>query len=253
MLQGEDSTPRTRRVAPTSRASALPIPAGGEGRSNEAGSSVDAVGAAARVGSAVCGFGQRVYEEQLALSHENGWATNARLLALWWRWCVEGDAGAADELFESVRPPVVRKLESMLRDPDAADTVTQQVLLTVLEKRAQFRAESSVIAWVQAIALNKGREHLRRERRRREVDLDHAAGVAAPDNDEAAQASALAETLADLARALPPDDLDLLRMHAEGRTYAEIAAHLGIPPGTVATKLHRARQRLLSRASPRPP
>ena len=45
--------------------------------------------------------------------------------------------------------------------------------------------------------------------------------------------------------ALPPDEREVVRLqHLEGLTHTEIAEQLGIPPGTVKSRSHRAHQRL---------
>ncbi|MGE0432172.1 MAG: RNA polymerase sigma factor [Planctomycetota bacterium] len=199
------------------------------------------------------GFSEPVLREQLALAERNGWHTNARLLQLWWQWCEHGDDSAGNEVLDSLRGPVLRRLQRALpSDADEAESLTQETLMTIVQKRHEFRAASSVLAWAQGIAHNKVREALRRARRRKEVPLREAAS----DEMAAAEASSgehdLDAVRAAMARALDDVSREVIRLTAEGLTRDEIAQRLGIPAGTVATKLHRARARVQDALKKRP-
>jgi RNA polymerase sigma-70 factor (ECF subfamily) len=56
---------------------------------------------------------------------------------------------------------IYRVLLGMVRDPDAAQTLTQDCFLRAFQKRASFRGEASVGAWLLKIAVNLGRDHRR--------------------------------------------------------------------------------------------
>jgi RNA polymerase sigma-70 factor (ECF subfamily) len=49
----------------------------------------------------------------------------------------------------------------MVRDPDAAQTLTQECFLKAYQKRASFRGEASVGVWLLKIAVNLARDHRR--------------------------------------------------------------------------------------------
>jgi RNA polymerase sigma-70 factor (ECF subfamily) len=56
---------------------------------------------------------------------------------------------------------IYRVLLGMLRDPDAAETLTQECFLRAYQKRASFRGEASVGVWLLKIAVNLARDHRR--------------------------------------------------------------------------------------------
>ena len=66
-----------------------------------------------------------------------------------------------NQLVQTHQRRVYRVLLSLLRDPDAADTLTQECFLRAYERRAQFRGESPVQAWLLRIAVNLARDYHR--------------------------------------------------------------------------------------------
>src|SRR5437899_4149901 len=70
--------------------------------------------------------------------------------------------------FESVvrehQRRIYRFLFAMLRDPDAASTLTQECFLRAFKNWKSFRGDSSVATWLTKIAVNLARDH-RRDRR----------------------------------------------------------------------------------------
>jgi len=64
-------------------------------------------------------------------------------------------------LVQSHQQRIYRVLLGMLRDPDAAETLTQECFLRAYQKRASFRGEASVGGWLLKIAINLARDHRR--------------------------------------------------------------------------------------------
>src|ERR1700744_2015225 len=62
------------------------------------------------------------------------------------------------------RPQIFRFLLASLRDPDAAETLTQDCLLKAHRNWASFRGESSVMTWLLRIAINLQKDHWRSRR-----------------------------------------------------------------------------------------
>src|SRR5882672_10230408 len=71
---------------------------------------------------------------------------------------------AFDDLVRQHQRRVYRVLFLLLRDPDAADTLTQECFLRAYQKRDGFRGESSADTWLLRIAVNLARDHLRNRR-----------------------------------------------------------------------------------------
>ena len=135
---------------------------------------------------------------------------------------------------------------------DAADDLTTEVFLRAFEARARFDTDrSSSRPWLYGIAANVARGESRRRYRegralRRlpapRVDADPAADIAwRIDTIRAVADSGLLRAIGDLRS----DEQELLFLFAfaEG-TYAEIAETLGVPIGTVRSRLSRIRGRL---------
>ena len=69
-----------------------------------------------------------------------------------------------DELVRRNQKRIFRLLMSLLRDEDAADTLTQECFLRAYTKRASFRGDSSVDTWLYRIAVNLARDYQRSKR-----------------------------------------------------------------------------------------
>lgn len=151
-------------------------------------------------------------------------------------------------LYEQHAAEVYRYAARRLGDTLAADVTAETFRIAVQRADAFDPSLAHPRAWLYGIASNVIRVHWRteqrrlrameREARRSPVSLDPLLDV-----ERRVDASAeLAGVLA-LVAALPPDDRDLLTLYAwEGLSYAEVAAALDIPVGTVRSRLHRIRQ-----------
>jgi RNA polymerase sigma-70 factor, ECF subfamily len=69
-----------------------------------------------------------------------------------------------DELVRRNQKRIFRMLMALLRDEDAADTLTQECFLRAYKKRGSFRGESSVDTWLYRIAVNLARDYQRSKR-----------------------------------------------------------------------------------------
>jgi RNA polymerase sigma-70 factor, ECF subfamily len=163
---------------------------------------------------------------------------------------------AAEDFNEVVRlhqKRVYRVLLVLTRDPDAAETLTQECFLRAYEKRSSFRGESRVGTWLVRIAVNLARDY-RRSRRasfwRRLVGLEeeeYSESVTAhlasdePSADRTLVARQQLDAIWAAADKLPgrQREVFLLRF-AEDMTLAEVADTLGLQVGSVKAHLFRA-------------
>lgn len=164
-------------------------------------------------------------------------------------------------LIEPIIPALRRYARALMRDRAAADDLVQDCLERAIGRWHQRRSEDDVRAWIFAILHNLAVTRLHRAQRQPNfVALDDAdsgsLSFAAPQDDRLRYRDLLA-ALAQL-----PDEQRtvLLLVGVEELSYAATAEILGIPLGTVMSRLSRARQRLLtlmsanpSSAVPRPP
>jgi RNA polymerase sigma factor (sigma-70 family) len=152
-------------------------------------------------------------------------------------------------LFDRHAPHIHRYLARRLGDLHADDLVGE-TFLTAFRRRDTFRPEhGDVRPWLYGIATKLIAQHRRDEARALRLfqavppaddTVCHAEQVAA-DVTAAALWRVLTEALADLA----DGDRDVFLLIAqEELTYEQVAAALGIPVGTVRSRLHRARTQL---------
>jgi RNA polymerase sigma factor (sigma-70 family) len=151
---------------------------------------------------------------------------------------------AVDEralLLEPQIPALRRYAYGLVRDPDAADDLVQDCLERALSRWYSRRSEGDFRAWLFTILRNQCINTYRARRRRgRTQQLDKAALLPSPDPHAAIEArSALAalDQLSEEQRSL------LLLIGVEDFSYEEAAKVLGVPIGTVMSRLSRARQR----------
>jgi RNA polymerase sigma factor (sigma-70 family) len=144
----------------------------------------------------------------------------------------QGDALALDELLDELAP-YVRRLCARIA-PAAADDATQEALLAVFRGLPSLRAPGAIMTWVRSVTVRTAMRLVR------QPDLEVAAGPALAERS-VPSFEGLADIDDALAR-LPPSQRAVLVLRTqEGLSEQEIAATLGIPAGTVKSRLHRAR------------
>lgn len=160
-----------------------------------------------------------------------------------------GDESAFDLLVDRYESAVRRLAFGYLRDEQLAEDVAQEAFLQANEKLHTLADPAAFRSWLFMIAANRSRDELRR--RARWVDTPELPEIALyPSQEEMpatrrAQSKELGKHLARLLSELPDKYRTALMMkELEELTYAEIAARLGIPMGTVQIRVHRARLRL---------
>jgi RNA polymerase sigma factor (sigma-70 family) len=156
------------------------------------------------------------------------------------------DPEAFGQIFDRHFDPIHRHLARRVGE-SLADDLAAQVFTVAFERRARFNAEAADIRpWLYGIATNLLRNHRRAERRLLAKVAKAAHELGAPDADALAGADAVEHPrLARALKTLSLDQRDALLLHVwEQMSYTEIAAALGVPPGTVASRISRACQRL---------
>lgn len=143
------------------------------------------------------------------------------------------------ELYRRRHNDVYRFALAMAKSRSVAQDVTQEVFLNVLENAGRFdSAKGSARAWLFGCARHVALDRLRLERRW----TDMPAEVAAVDGDERLFADLRVERLHKAITKLPVEYREaLVLFELQGLTYAETAAVLECPVGTVRSRLHRAR------------
>ena len=168
--------------------------------------------------------------------------------------CRTGDHEAFAQLVRLHEGMVVSLAARLLGEVEEARDVAQEVFLQVYRKLGAFEGRSSLRTWIYRIAINQchnRRRFWRRRRRDRERSLDEAGQAPVPPGETGHAASPYQATLRrERARRVQAALLDLrfeqravlLLREVEGLTCEEVAAALGVPEGTVKSRLSRARE-----------
>jgi RNA polymerase sigma-70 factor (ECF subfamily) len=167
---------------------------------------------------------------------------------------VAGDRDARRELFERFREIAYRVAVRITgRHEDALDVV-QDSFIRAFERLGEFQQESSFQTWLLRIVNNRALDLLRARKVRLAVSLDAEEDQARPEPVAAGAENVpshrleqreLAARLRRAIDALPAEQKAVFAMYATGAmTYGQIAEALGIPIGTVMSRLFHARKRL---------
>lgn len=168
-----------------------------------------------------------------------------------------GDRDAKRLLFERFREAAyVVAFRVTGRAEDALDVV-QDAFIRAFESLGDFQRDASFKTWLLRIVTNRGLDLLRARKVRLAVPIDGDEDESRPQpagpeegDDPAAgmEQQELAARIASAVDALPPEQRAVFALFATGElSYAQIAETLGIPIGTVMSRLFHARRQLKSR------
>jgi RNA polymerase sigma-70 factor (ECF subfamily) len=156
---------------------------------------------------------------------------------------VAGDESALSRLIAQNGPGVARFARGQLGARGSwADDVTQDVFVTVARTARRFSGRSTLRTWLFGIALNICREYVRRERDTLGDEVLAAVPDASLDPLQRLEREERIRRVRAAVRALTPQHRLVLRLRdGEDMSYQEIARALGVPVGTVRSRLHNAR------------
>ena len=145
-----------------------------------------------------------------------------------------------DDLYDASYRRLVVQLYAICGDLADAEDAVQEAFVTAIRKSKELRRVSNPEAWIRTVALNRLRAGWRHsavvKRYQARLPAPQAAVEIGPEH------VAIVTALADL----PADQRQVVVLHylADLRT-SDIAAELGVPEGTVKSRLSRARERLV--------
>ena len=174
---------------------------------------------------------------------------------------VARDQEAFAILFARYQAQVTESLRWIMRDPVAADDLTQEVFLRVWNRADQWSGQGSFRGWLFRIARNLSLNQLRTQSRRREQPLEIPSLYDEEDEEqpvpgwmidraalgpdvqlERAEQRRILQALID---ALPEEKREIFQMVYEDEvTLREVAERLAIPEGTVKSRLFHTRKQL---------
>jgi RNA polymerase sigma-70 factor, ECF subfamily len=155
-----------------------------------------------------------------------------------------GDRDAFASLIERHDAGLRRLAYWLLGDRDRMDDALQEAYVRAFRGLRRFRGDSALGTWLYRIVYNVSQEELQRAGRLRLAPLeevgeprDLAAGV----EETVVRHIGLADALSELA---PEDRAAVLLVDAQGFDYRSAGEVLGVPEGTIASRLNRARASL---------
>jgi RNA polymerase sigma-70 factor (ECF subfamily) len=175
-------------------------------------------------------------------------------------------AGEKELFHELIRPyerMVYMTVLAIVRNETEAEDGAQDAMVNAYRHLGKFRGESKFSTWLATIAMNEGRQKLRRAKRAKEDSLEEPLEgeegefTPAPLTDwreiplEALERKELREALRDAVGQLPGIYRQIFTFRdLDGMNVAETAAALGINENMVKVRLHRARMMLQKRLVP---
>lgn len=146
------------------------------------------------------------------------------------------DKQTFEERVRALWPAMVRTARLIVREPSDAEDAAAQAVLNCWQSLPRLRKDDAFEAWAMRACVNEAKIILRRRRRVEPRDELPSPAVAGPDAEL---------TLGDLLAHLPERDrLPLTLMYASDMPLEQIAKVLGVPRGTAASRISRARKKL---------
>ncbi len=151
-----------------------------------------------------------------------------------------GDAEAFTELLRANDDRMRGLSYQLLRSQAAMDDALQEAYIKAFTKMSDFRSDAAFSTWLYRIVYTTCIDHIRRRDRRREVGLQSVPEQAEPRSfeDETTERDHVQNALSQLS---PDHRATLLLIDRDGLSYDDASLVLDINPGTVASRLNRAR------------
>jgi RNA polymerase sigma-70 factor, ECF subfamily len=151
-----------------------------------------------------------------------------------------GDRAAFEDLVRAHQADVYRLALHLVRDPPTAEDVTQEAFVHAYRSLRRFRGGSKFSTWLFRITRNCAVDAIRRRERRRTYEL------AAQEPEAPVEEPSLRLALEQAIGSLAPDVREpFVLIEVLGLSYEEAAVVLGIPRGTIKSRMHRARKALV--------
>jgi RNA polymerase sigma-70 factor (ECF subfamily) len=166
--------------------------------------------------------------------------------------CQQQDRAAFAELFNCYHLQVFRSAYLITRRREAADDITQLVFVELFSAFHRFDLRRPFLPWLYRIVHNVSVDYLKRDRRGRTLapttnaQFDTLLGPdPGPGPAEQVEQAELRQTIWDALEHLPVNQRAVLVLsYYGGLNEHEVAEAMGVRPGTVKSRLHRARQAL---------
>jgi RNA polymerase sigma-70 factor (ECF subfamily) len=154
-----------------------------------------------------------------------------------------GDQQAFAELVDTLRPRVFRRIRTVLRDAAQSEEVMQDLFLEVWRQAGRFDARrGGAVAWIMARAHARAVDRVRSVVADRERDLRVGLRDRLPEYDSVVESIEVRGDFLRVARALrrltAVQAEAVVLAYRDGYSHAELAEKLGVPLGTIKSRIH---------------
>ncbi|MGH8874265.1 MAG: RNA polymerase sigma factor [Acidimicrobiia bacterium] len=158
---------------------------------------------------------------------------------------LDGDEKAFDELMRRHEDRVFSVCLRTMGDREAALDATQETFITLFRKAAQYHGGAALGTWLYRIAINTCYDLHRRARRRAAEPLPEGHDPPDPTGADAFSAVELRPDLERALAAIPTDfRMAVVLSDLQGLPLQKVAEALGVPVGTVKSRIFRGRRML---------
>jgi len=170
--------------------------------------------------------------------------------------CKRGDIGAFDQLFRRYTRQVYNYAFRMIPNYDDANDIAQEAFVRAFNSIRSFRGDSNFSTWLFRIVYNVSLDEIKRRKGRYLLSLDEQLELEedsltrqveseSPSPDELVEKQERDRILQEAIETLPEYQKAMIVLyHMQGFSYEEIAEIVGLPIGTVKSRLNRARESL---------
>jgi len=158
---------------------------------------------------------------------------------------IQGDIKAFSLLYKRWHPRLLRHALSLAKHREDAHDIMQEAAIAIARNIHRLERPENFGPWAYTIVRNRAANHIKRLQRERTLKTAIRAEV----NTQSPPASPpeRADTLHDLIETLSPNDHEVLSAYyVDGMSVREISSCLGLPAGTVKSRLYKARTHLKS-------
>jgi RNA polymerase sigma-70 factor (ECF subfamily) len=164
----------------------------------------------------------------------------------------QDDFSAFEELVDRYKGRLVNVINRMLNNQNEAEDLVQETFLRVWTHRQDYDFSYCLSTWIYTIALNLAKNELRKHRKFKFFNLGEMTEKGLELPDPKMGPSALGHMLQQAITTLPPKyKTAFLLRDVEQMSYEEVAQILGVPLGTVKSRVNRARAVLKEHLKPK--
>ncbi|MEZ4224104.1 MAG: RNA polymerase sigma factor [Polyangiaceae bacterium] len=185
-----------------------------------------------------------------------GNATDEMLMVRYQR----GDRDAFAEIVRRYKGPIYNFVYRQVKNPEAAEDLTQDAFLRVVQNASEFKHEARFSTWLYTIARNLSVDQLRKAKHRRHPSLDQPAGASTEGRplgeavadahhsasvERVASSNQMRERIVAAVDSLPDDQREVFLLREVGNLpFKEIAEVVGVGENTVKSRMRYALERL---------